>query len=54
MDYYPFSLSFSYDITVSKLATASQSRGGVEVALSYIAYVNKDNSSRDAIKCPKF
>jgi type IX secretion system PorP/SprF family membrane protein len=54
MDYYPFSLSFSYDITVSKLATASQSRGGVEVALSYIAYVNKDNSSKDAIKCPKF
>ena len=54
MDYYPFSLAFSYDINVSQLATASQSRGGVEVSLSYIAYVNKDNSSRNAVKCPKF
>jgi type IX secretion system PorP/SprF family membrane protein len=54
MDYYPFSLSFSYDINVSKLATASSSRGGIEVALSYIAYVNKDNSTKEALKCPKF
>jgi type IX secretion system PorP/SprF family membrane protein len=54
MDYYPFSLAFSYDINVSKLATASQNRGGVEVSLSYIAYVNKDNSSKNAVKCPKF
>ena len=54
MDYYPFSLAFSYDVNISKLATASQGRGGIEVSLSYIAYVNKDNSSRDAIKCPKF
>jgi type IX secretion system PorP/SprF family membrane protein len=54
MDYYPFSLAFSYDINVSQLATASRNRGGVEVSLSYIAYVNKDNSSRNAVKCPKF
>jgi hypothetical protein len=54
MDYYPFSMAFSYDINVSKLATASNSRGGIEVSLSYIAYVNKDNSTKDALKCPKF
>ncbi len=54
MDYYPFSLAMSYDINVSRLATASRSRGGFEISLSYIAYVNKDNSSRDAVRCPKF
>ena len=54
MDYYPFSLALSYDINVSRLATASQSRGGFEISLSYIAYVNKDNSSREAVRCPKF
>ena len=54
MDYYPFSLAVSYDINISKLATASQSRGGFEISLSYINFVNRDNSSRDALKCPKF
>jgi hypothetical protein len=54
MDYYPFSMAFSYDINVSSLAVASRNRGGFEISLSYIAFVNKDNSSRDAVKCPKF
>jgi type IX secretion system PorP/SprF family membrane protein len=54
MDYYPFSVAFSYDINVSNLATASQGRGGVEVSLSYIAYVNKPNSTKNSTKCPKF
>lgn len=54
MDYYPFSMAFSYDINVSSLAVASRNRGGFEISLSYIAFVNKDNSSRDAIKCPRF
>jgi type IX secretion system PorP/SprF family membrane protein len=54
MDYYPFSLAFSYDINASKLSTASQGRGGVEISLSYIAFVDRDNSSKNATKCPKF
>lgn len=53
MDYYPFSLAFSYDVNASKLATASQGRGGVEISLSYIAFVNKENSTKN-LKCPKF
>jgi type IX secretion system PorP/SprF family membrane protein len=54
MDYYPFSLAFSYDINISKLSVASAGRGGLEFSLSYIAYVNKDNSSKEKVKCPKF
>jgi hypothetical protein len=54
LDYYPFSLAFSYDINISKLSVASAGRGGIEVSLSYITYVNKDNSTRDKVKCPKF
>ena len=54
MDYYPLSLALSYDINISRLATASQSRGGFEISLSYIAYVNRDNSSKNALKCPRF
>ncbi|WP_336515870.1 PorP/SprF family type IX secretion system membrane protein [Pollutibacter soli] len=53
LDYHPFSLAFSYDVNASKLATASQGRGGVEISLSYIAFVNKENSTKN-LKCPKF
>ncbi len=54
MDYYPFSLAFSYDINISQLSIASAGRGGMEVSLSYITYVKKENSSRDKVKCPRF
>jgi type IX secretion system PorP/SprF family membrane protein len=54
LDYYPFSVAFSYDFNISKLTTASQGRGGTEISLSYIAYVNKDNSSKEKLRCPKF
>jgi type IX secretion system PorP/SprF family membrane protein len=54
LDWRPFSLAFSYDVNISSLAVASAGRGGVEVSLSYIAFVNKDNSTRDKVKCPKF
>ena len=54
LDYYPFSLAFSYDINTSSLKTASQGRGGMEVSLSYITYVNKDNSTKEKLRCPKF
>jgi type IX secretion system PorP/SprF family membrane protein len=54
LDYYPFSMAFSYDINTSKLSTASNGRGGIEISLSYIAYVNGDRSSKEKLKCPKF
>jgi type IX secretion system PorP/SprF family membrane protein len=54
IDFYPFSASFSYDANFSKLRTASQGRGGFEVSLSYIAFSNRNNSSRNALLCPRF
>lgn len=54
LDIFPVSISFSYDINVSQLRTASMGRGGFETAVTYINYLNNDNSSKDKTKCPKF
>jgi len=39
---------------VSQLKTASQSRGGFELSIAYIGFLDRDNSSRDKVLCPKF
>lgn len=54
IDFLPFTASFSYDVNISSLRTASQGRGGFEFALSYRGFVNRDNSTRNAILCPRF
>jgi len=54
IDYSPFSFSFSYDINLSKLKTSSYGRGGFELGLSYVGFTQKDNSSINAVLCPKF
>ena len=50
----PITFSLSYDANISKLSSASNGRGGFELGISYQKYINKDNSSRDAVRCPKF
>lgn len=54
IDFLPFSMAFSYDVNISQLRTASQGRGGFEVSLSYIGFSNRNNSSRNALLCPRF
>jgi type IX secretion system PorP/SprF family membrane protein len=54
IDYYPFSLGISYDINISDLKTASQSMGGFELSVAYIGFLNKENSTKRAILCPRF
>lgn len=54
MDMKDISMSFSYDVTVGKLATATQTRGGFEFALSYKSYLGNDKSAQFATKCPRF
>jgi type IX secretion system PorP/SprF family membrane protein len=51
LDYSDFSLGITYDVNVSSLQTASQSRGGIEVSLIYI---KKRGSGHHAIPCPRF
>jgi type IX secretion system PorP/SprF family membrane protein len=50
----PLAISVSYDATISKLSAASGGKGGFEMALSYQKYLSRDNTSRDAVRCPRF
>ena len=51
LDYNSFSLGVTYDVNVSALQTASQSRGGIEISLIYI---KKASDGRHGVPCPKF
>jgi type IX secretion system PorP/SprF family membrane protein len=53
-DYRPFSIGFSYDANVSQLKTASQGRGGFELSISYAGFLDRGNTTKDAVVCPKF
>jgi type IX secretion system PorP/SprF family membrane protein len=54
LDYNPFTVALSYDMNISKLKPYSNSRGGYELSVSYIGFLNRDNSSLNAVRCPKF
>lgn len=54
LDYNPFSIGFSYDMNISQLRTASQGRGGFEISLSYIGFLNSRTSTKDILRCPRF
>ncbi len=54
IDYNPFSVALSYDVNVSQLKTVSQGRGGVELSVSYIGFLDRDNSSKNKVLCPRF
>lgn len=50
----PLSISASYDANISQLSTVTRGRGGFEMALTYQKYLDRDNSSKNAVRCPKF
>lgn len=54
MDLKPLTFAVSYDVNISTLKTASQSRGGFELSLSYQKFLNRDNSSGNSVRCPRF
>ena len=54
IDYNPFSVAFSYDVNISTLKTASQSRGGFEISLTYAGFLDRNNTTKNAVLCPKF
>ena len=54
IDYNPFSVALSYDVNVSQLKTVSQGRGGVELSISYIGFLDRHNSTRDKVLSPHF
>ena len=54
LDVKPLTFALSYDVNVSQLKTASYGRGGFELSLSYQKYLDRNNSSREAVRCPRF
>ncbi len=54
VDHSGFSFAFSYDANISKLKPASLGRGGFEISLSYVGFLDRNNSSVNAVKCPRF
>jgi type IX secretion system PorP/SprF family membrane protein len=54
VDMNAMSIAISYDVNVSQLKTASESRGGFELSVAYVGFVDRRNSSKDRILCPKF
>jgi type IX secretion system PorP/SprF family membrane protein len=54
LDYNPFAVAFSYDVNISALKTASESRGGFELSVTYAGFLDRNNSTKNALLCPKF
>lgn len=54
IDYSPMSVALSYDVNISKLKTSTYGRGGFELSLSYIGFLDRDNSTLNAVLCPRF
>jgi type IX secretion system PorP/SprF family membrane protein len=54
MEASPIAVAVSYDINISSLKRVSTGRGGFELSVTYQKYLNNNNSSTNAIRCPKF
>jgi hypothetical protein len=54
IDYNPFSIGLSYDTNISQLKTVSQGRGGFELSISYAGFLDRGNTTKNAVVCPKF
>jgi type IX secretion system PorP/SprF family membrane protein len=54
LEFKPFAVSISYDANISQLKSASNGRGGIEMALSYQKSLERYNSRTDDLRCPRF
>lgn len=54
IEYKPVAIALSYDVNISQLKIASTGRGGLELSVSYQAYFDRNNSTKDAVLCPRF
>ncbi|MEO8821901.1 MAG: PorP/SprF family type IX secretion system membrane protein [Ginsengibacter sp.] len=54
MEMKPLSFALSYDVNISALKASSQSRGGFELSLSYQTYLDRDQSTKNTVRCPRF
>lgn len=54
MEIKPIAIAVSYDVNISQLKTASSGRGGMELSLTYQAFFDRQNSTKNAVLCPRF
>ena len=54
LEYKPIAIALSYDVNISQLKIASTGRGGLELSVSYQTYFDRNNSTKDAVLCPRF
>lgn len=54
LDYRPFTVSLSYDVNISRLAQTTNGRGGFEFSIRHVGFLDRDNSSANAVRCPRF
>jgi len=54
LETHSLAIALSYDVNVSELKTVSQGRGGFELSISYIGFLDRENSNKYRILCPKF
>jgi type IX secretion system PorP/SprF family membrane protein len=50
----PLAFAVSYDVNISGLKKVSTGRGGFELSITYQKFLDRNNSSLNATKCPKF
>jgi type IX secretion system PorP/SprF family membrane protein len=54
LDMLPLSIAISYDVNISTLNTVSQGQGGFELSISYIGFLDRENSAKNKLLCPRF
>jgi type IX secretion system PorP/SprF family membrane protein len=50
----PMAFALSYDINISGLKRVSYGRGGFELSISYKQFLDRESSTSNSLKCPKF
>ncbi|HET7001293.1 MAG TPA: PorP/SprF family type IX secretion system membrane protein [Puia sp.] len=54
LDMLPLSIALSYDVNISTLNTVSQGQGGFELSISYKGFLDRENSAKNKMLCPRF
>jgi hypothetical protein len=54
LDMLPLSIAVSYDVNISTLNTVSQGQGGFELSISYKGFLDRENSAKNKMLCPRF
>ncbi|MES2774507.1 MAG: PorP/SprF family type IX secretion system membrane protein [Bacteroidota bacterium] len=54
LEYKAMAVAFSYDVNTSLLKTASQGRGGFEISVTHTSFFDRENTTKNAVRCPRF